>query len=211
MKQLTRRQEEILRFVVSFQERMGRTPTGPEIATEFRFSDHSSAYQHLRQIAQKGFIELTQPAVRGPICIRLLDRAALLMKHSWPLLGSIPAGPLAETGGDVRRHLNTLEDLVPGLRPGDFFLVVDGDSMIDAGLEPGQYVAVRPGVEPVDGDICAVWIDGEGGTLKRVFDEGSHVRLVPANKRYRATRYPAEHVRIQGVLVAALSVQAFRR
>ena len=211
MKQLTRRQEEILRYVVSFQERMGRTPTGPEIATQFRFSDHSSAYQHLRQIARKGFIELTQPAVRGPICIRLLDSAAMLMAHSWPLLGSIPAGPLSEAGEDVSRHLNRLEDLVPGLRPGDFFLVVDGDSMIDAGLEPGQYVVIRPGITPADGDICAVWIDGEGGTLKRVFDEGRKVRLVPANAHYRALSYPAEQVRIQGVLVAALSIQAFRR
>jgi repressor LexA len=104
-----------------------------------------------------------------------------------------------------------VEDLVPGLKPGDYFLVIDGDSMVDAGLQPGQYVVIRPDAEPQQGDICAVWIDGEGGTLKHVYQEGDQMRLVAANSRYGAQSYPLDKVRIQGVLVASLAVQAYRR
>ena len=79
-----------------------------------------------------------------------------------------------------------------------------------AGLQPGQYVVIRPEKTPVEGSICAVWIDGEGGTLKRVYSAGEGmVRLVPANPNYAPHTYPAEKVRIQGVLVAAVAVQEF--
>ena len=57
----TERQRSVLEFLWSFQERMGRTPTGPEIARHFGFSDASSSYQHLRLLAQKG----TQDTIRG--------------------------------------------------------------------------------------------------------------------------------------------------
>lgn len=210
MKELTARQAEILRYVASFHERMGRTPTGPEIARGFKFRDHSTAYQHLRQIEAKGFIELVQSARRAPICIRLLDRAHEFMSAAWPILGAIPAGPLAEHPADVQGRVEHVEDLVPGLRPGDYFLVVSGDSMVEAGLQPGGYVVIRPGAEVHQGDICAVWIDGEGGTLKHVYQEGETMRLVPANHRYSPQSYPVDAVHIQGVLVASLAVQAFR-
>ncbi len=211
MKELTERQRDVLRFVVAFQERMGRTPTGPEIARHFRFSDHSTAYQHLRGIARKGYIELVQSGRRAPIGIRLLDRAHAFLANAWPLLGAIPAGPLTDQPDQLRGRVQRVEDLLPGLKAGDYFLVVDGDSMIDAGIEPGQYVVIRPNTQLKQGDICAVWVDGEGGTLKRVYQEGETVRLVPANRKYRPQSHPLDRVRIQGVLVAALRVEAFPR
>ena len=71
-------------------------------------------------------------------------------------------------------------------------------------------VQIRPEVEPSDGDICAVWIEGDGGTLKRVFLEGETVRLVPENEKYAPQRISADRVRIQGVLVATVNVSTFR-
>ena len=56
----TERQRAVLEFLWSFQERMGRTPTGPEIARHFGFGDASSSYQHLRLLAQKGYLEITR-------------------------------------------------------------------------------------------------------------------------------------------------------
>ncbi len=209
MKPLTRRQREILEYVLSHRERMGRTPTGTEIARHFRFQDHSTAYQHLRAIARKGYLEIVQPTRRGVIALRLSETARRLLRPAWPLLGRIPAGPLSETD-EQREEIERLEDLLPDLRPGDYFLVVEGDSMIEAGLLPGQYVVVRPERVPKEGDICAVWIEGEGGTLKRVAWEGETVRLIPANSHYSEQRYPAERVRIQGVVVAAVSTQSFK-
>lgn len=127
----------------------------------------------------------------------------------WIERGSIVAGMAEESFDDWGRPLERVEDLVPGIRPGDFFLVVSGDSMIDAGLEPGQHVVIRPELPRRNGEICAVWVEGTGATLKHVYFDADLVRLVPANPRYSVQTYPADAVRIQGVLVASLAVKRF--
>lgn len=210
--QLTPRQREILEYIVSFQKRVGRTPTGPEIATHFRFKDPSPAYQHLSLMEKKGFVELARAGQGKPMGIKLTDRAQNLFSTSWAVLGTIPAGPLSEVlAEETTQRIDRIDDLIPDLQPGDFFLSVSGDSMIEAGLVPGQYVIVRPGLVPKSGDICAVWVEGQGSTLKQIFFEDGVVRLQPANSIYKAQVYPAEIVRVQGVLVAALSIEKFRR
>jgi repressor LexA len=211
MKQPTQRQQAVLDFLVAFQERMGRTPTGPEIAKHFGYRDPSPAYQHLQLLAKKGYLELISSGQGKALGVRLKQTATVGTHRAWPVLGSIPAGPLADLSGEMTAEIGGLPDLVPGIREGDYLLTVDGDSMIEAGLQPGQYVVICPTAEPKQGDICAVWVDGEGGTLKRIFYEGETISLLPANPRYTAKSYPADRVRIQGVLIAAVAVQRFRR
>lgn len=210
---LTDRQHEILQFIVRFQEKMGRTPTGPEIASHFRFKDPSPAYQHLQLMEKKGYLELVHSGQGKPLGIRLAGPARRMFDTSWALLGAIPAGPLTDLlTDDATARIVRLDDLIPDLQQGDFFLSVSGDSMIEAGLLPGQYVVIRPGITPRDGDICAVWVDGLGNTLKQVyFEEGGDIRLQPANSAYKAHAYPADAVRIQGVLVATIAIDKFRR
>lgn len=209
---LTTRQQQILEYVVRFQDRMGRAPTGPEIATQFRFKDPSPAYQHLQLMEKKGFIELIRTGHGKPLGVRLLDPARRLFDSSWAVLGTIPAGPLSEVlAEETTRRIDKLDDLIPDLQLGDFFLSVSGDSMIEAGLVPGQYVIIRPDAQPNNGDICAVWVEGLGSSLKQVFFEEGMVRLQPANSAYKAHAYPADIVVIQGVLIAALSIEKFRR
>ncbi len=129
---------------------------------------------------------------------------------SFRLLGMIPAGTARDQPEDLRNEPARIEDLVPGIRPDDYFLVVDGDSMIDAGLLDGQYVIIRPDIPPRNGDICAVWVEGLGSTLKRIYFDQDVIRLVPANTKYQPMYIPADRVRVQGVLVAALAVRNFR-
>jgi repressor LexA len=130
--------------------------------------------------------------------------------RSWIEHGIITAGEPGDAFEGSRRRIERIEDLLPGIRPGDFFLRVVGDSMIDAGLQPGQYVVIRPVLPDRNGEICAVWVDGSGATLKRVYFDAELVRLVPANPNYDVQIYPADEVRIQGVLVASLAIQSFR-
>lgn len=207
----TDKQKAVLEFLWSFQERLGRTPTGPEIARHFGFKDASSAYEHLRLLARKGYVQITRSGRRTPLAVRLTDLAKNLLQTTYPLFGSVPAGPLEDVISDVDRGLHSIEDLVPSLKPGDYFLTVEGDSMIDAGLEPGTLVAIRPKVTPNKGDICAVWIEGLGNTLKHVVYEGDQILLYPANKRYKPRSYPADSARVQGVLIASLSVKYHHR
>jgi repressor LexA len=209
-KGLTARQKEVLDFIISFQEETGRPPTGPEIATHFGFKDHSSAYQHIKLLEKKGYVEFLQLGRGRPTGIRLGAIAQEMLEPTWPLLGGIPAGPLSEVLVEGNRKVRHLQDLIPDLQPGDYLLVVSGDSMIEAGLHSGSYVVVRPKLQPRQGDICAVWVDGEGGTLKQVYFENNQVKLCPANRAYQPKTYNADQVRIQGVLVASFAVQSFK-
>lgn len=211
MKRLTDRQEAVLRFISSFRDKTGRTPTGPEVADHFGFSHFSSAYQHLASLEKKGFLEILHFGNRKPLGLRLTSHARHLLATEWPLLGSIPAGDLTEVLDDDVETVRRLEDLVPVLKHGDYFLRVSGDSMIEVGIQPGHLVILRPSLQPQNGDIAATWVDGEGATLKFVFIEGNSIRLQPANKKYAARTYPLDQVRFQGVLVGKVDVQVFKR
>lgn len=208
---LTRRQEQVLRFVVAFREKIGRPPTGPEVASHFGFTHFSTAYQHLAALEKKGFLEILRLGKRVPVGLRLTSRARHFLATEWPLLGAIPAGELTEVLDEDIETIRKLEDIIPILRAGDYFLRVSGDSMIDAGIYPDQLVILRPGLQPQSGDIAATWVDGEGATLKFVHFEHGKVRLQPANKRYTPKTYLPDHVRFQGVLVGKIDVQIFKR
>jgi len=209
MRQLTKRQREVLDFIVAFHDREGRFPTGPEIAGHFGFKDPSPAYQHLDALEAKGYLKIKRYGYGRPTAIQLTDRGHNSVIPSWPLLGYISAGPLTDLGEDQEKRISKLSDIVPELQPGDFFLVVSGDSMIDAGINQGQLVVVRPGKPLREGDICSVWVEGEGSTLKYLYREGENLRLVPANPKYKARTYPADQVQIQGSVIAALAVTTF--
>lgn len=127
-----------------------------------------------------------------------------------PIIGLIQAGPTSENFDSSLPPLTGIQDICPAARPGDFFLEVTGDSMINAGIRQGQLALMRPGVLPNQGDICAIWINGEGGTLKRLFFNETEARLVPENPAYPERTYPIGDVQVQGVLIATIDVQLFR-
>lgn len=202
------RQRRVLDLIREHLDASGRPPTGPELARAMGVT-HQTAYRYLHTLAEKGFLALEQPGQRKPLQIKLLGPARLLLRTAWPRLGTIPAGPLDYLAGEQVGYLERLDDLLPALQPGDVFLEVEGDSMEGAGLHDGMTVVIRPGRQPRDGDICALWIEGEGGTLKRVFRQKDQVRLAPENPRHPERTLPAEQVHIQGVLVMALEVKGF--
>lgn len=210
MRELTKRQEEVLRFIFDFRDEAGRPPTGPEVADRFGFSHFSTAYQHLASLEKKGFVEIQRFGNRKPMGLRFTARARHLLATAWPILGAIPAGDLTQVLDEDADSVRKLEDLIPVLKHGDYFLRVSGDSMVDVGINPGHLVILRPSLQPRDGDIAATWVDGEGATLKLVFFENDRVRLQPANKKYSARFYPLHQVRFQGVLVGKIDVEIFK-
>ncbi len=121
-----------------------------------------------------------------------------------PVLGEIRAGPLEEAVAAPETIFEE-EDLLPH-RPGDFLLRVHGDSMIGDGILAGDYVLLRPHVPAAQGEIAAVITEGDetyagryDTTLKRVFQEGTSVRLQASNPAYEDQILPADSVKIAGV------------
>jgi len=207
MSELTNTQREILEFVFWYREEHGRPPSGPEIANHFGYADPKTAYEHLRRIAKKGFLEVNQPSTRATLNVNPTNKAHRLLNPGLPILGAIPAGPITEVAEEKQEgRVDSLRDLLPMMEPGDYLLEVDGDSMVEAGIREGMTVLMRPDQKPQSGDICAVWVDGDGGTLKRVDPKGETIRLIPENDRYEPIEIDTDRVRIQGILVATVDV-----
>ena len=92
---------------------------------------------------------------------------------------------------------------------GPFCLLrANGDSMVDAGIGDRDLVLIRPQETAEDGEVAAVYVTGEGNTLKRVFHlPGQQVLLQAENSAqrdtYPNTKWPEQDCRIQGVAVWA--------
>jgi repressor LexA len=211
MKELTTRQKQILRFMADFLGRHGRVPNAPEIARHFGFRHHSTAYEHLKSLAKKGYLSVSVPPYQKSAVTRFSAKSQSLFSLAWSVVGRIPAGPAFPSDELVEGVIRSVEDLIPGIQKGDFFLRVEGDSMIGKGISPGQLVLLRPNESPRTGDIAAVWVDGEGTTLKELAFSGSLIRLIPANPKYLASEHSRHDVVIQGVVVAGIDIHPFRK
>jgi len=115
--------------------------------------------------------------------------------------------------GTVRAGFNLLADenvigfaYAPKSDIGDgdyFYLNMEGDSMIDSGLNNGDRILVRKQNHVKDGSIAVVLINGEEATVKRVFFDNEKVILTPENARMRPEFLDEEDVRILGKVVSA--------
>ncbi len=110
--------------------------------------------------------------------------------------------------GEIRAGYNSLarEDIVgyeivskDSVADGEyFFLVVKGDSMIDEGIREGMRVLVRKQRTCQHGKIGVVIVNGDEGTLKRVYYEDDNIILQAANREIPPRVYPIDEVMIQG-------------
>lgn len=101
---------------------------------------------------------------------------------SLAILGTVEAGfpsPAEEETAD----LMNLDEYLIEKREATFLLKVSGDSMIDAGIMPGDLVLVERGRDPKDGDIVVAEVDHEW-TMKYFKKKGGSIILMPANKKY---------------------------
>lgn len=115
--------------------------------------------------------------------------------------------------GTVRAGYNLLADenvigyaYAPKSDIGDgeyFYLNIEGDSMIDAGLNSGDRILVRKQNHTSDGSIAVVLINGEEATVKRVFFDKNKVILSPENPHMRPEFYDEDEIRVLGKVVSA--------
>ena len=88
---------------------------------------------------------------------------------------------------------------------GDHFaLMVEGDSMIEAGIHDGDTVIVRQTSSATPGEIVVALVDDEEATLKTFRRNGSEIALEAANPAYETRRFTSDRVKVQGKLVGLL-------
>ena len=209
MKKISEKQKLIISFIDRFISDNGFPPSIRDIQGGCRISSTSVVDYNLRILGERGIIERHADVSRG---IRLLTRDSTRESSvSVPVIGFIAAGepipvPTPDTWDvaavsetmDVPRNLTQGKDNVYALR-------VKGQSMIDALIDDGDIVLLQ-NVNSVDnGEMAAVWLRGEKeATLKKVYLEGSRVRLQPANSQMQPFYAEADDVEIQGRVIAVL-------
>ena len=181
-------------------EKEGEPGFVPDLVRRLGYAAESSLTATLRVMEHRGLIIIKGGGARGRSrAVTLTSKGRFALgAGGLPLLGLIPAGPLAEAVAEADEILAP-EDVLPW-KEGDFLLRVKGDSMEGDGILDGDMVLLRPEVSWQQGEIAAVLVgEDHETTLKRVFRQDELITLRAANPRYADRTVPAETVKIAGV------------
>jgi len=206
---ITPRQLQILRTIVTFADKYCYLPTIAELADRLNIS-RSTAFEHIAELRRKGLLCDSPLKARSlkptPRAQRLLKQTKTRSKpqycpqpQSIPLLGRVAAGK--PVNAFENRDTLSLPDCF-GNRGDVFALEVSGSSMIDEGICDGDYVICRKTETARNGQIVVALTENENTTLKKFYREKSRVRLQPANKDYEPIY--TDDCRVQAVAVGLL-------
>jgi repressor LexA len=202
MKAATRKQQQILDFLQTWQQTHGTMPTRQEISAQFGFHSPNSVTGHLRLMRKKGLLASEPGKARS---LRVISPLAKLRSRivDIPLFGSIPAGPPQTREQDAEGCVSVDVESI-GYKPtrNAFALRVTGDSMIGRHILDGDFVVMEHGPEPRNGQIVAALVDG-ASTLKTFVLKGGKPYLKAENPKY-PNPIPAEELMIQGVFKALI-------
>lgn len=169
-----------------------RTPSYAEMQGLFGYRSKNAVYRLVNRLEEMGYVRRSSGR-------RLISTRKLT--GSIKILGLVQAGfpsPAEEELVDVL----SLDEYLVRRPEATFMLTVSGDSMIDAGIHPGDLVLVEKGRNPKNNDIVIAQVDGDW-TLKYYIKDRKGVRLEPANKKYK-TIIPKQSLVIGGILRAVV-------
>ncbi|MGH9452717.1 MAG: transcriptional repressor LexA [Terriglobia bacterium] len=225
---LTRRQKQVLDFLVGFINQKGYSPSFEEIGESMGLSSLATVHKHVETLEKKGFIRrgynqsrsidvvaLPGPVPGGRTLLRARRKGGarapipaiapivpVPTPLECPLLGRIAAGQPVEALANPETL--SLGDFAQG-KGNVYVLRVKGDSMIDDHICDGDYILVEGAKDAMNGEIVVALIDGHEATLKRLFREANgKARLQPANPQMDAIIVDAANLQVQGKVIGVL-------
>ena len=179
---LTDRQRQVLEYLVNAVKNKGYAPSVREIGLALGLRSPSTVHQHLTALEQKGCIRRHGERMRA---IEVVDKALVQNGDGvvLPVVGRVSAGQPTLADEQIEEYVAVPPRFFGEVRE-CFLLRVRGDSMIGAGILPGDLVIVRPQTHAAPGDIVVAML-GEEATVKRLsLIEGKPV-LIPENPAYQ--------------------------
>lgn len=229
---LTPKQHELLLFIENHLRQTGCSPSFEEMKIALDLRSKSGIHRLISALEERGFLRRHKHRARALEVVKLPQNVlahsaedgafepTVIQGHfgarlpgfrpeapeatafCLPLYGKIAAGLPIEA---LRDHEDRVEVPASMLGNGEHFaLVVEGDSMLDAGILNGDIVIIRRSETADNGQIIVALIDQNEVTLKRLRRKGQSIALEPANARYETRILPPERVSIQGHLVGLL-------
>lgn len=181
MEKLSKRQQMIFDFIKSEVESKGYPPSVREIAKAVGLASSSTVHGHLQRIEKKGYIRRDPTKPRAiEIIDNTLENIEKDQARYVPVIGKVTAGlPITA--------IENIEEYIPipqsAAKADDnlFILIIEGDSMINAGILDGDRVIVRQQNTAENSDIVVAMTDENEATVKRFYKEKDHFRLQPEN------------------------------
>ncbi|NQW23070.1 MAG: repressor LexA [SAR202 cluster bacterium] len=206
-KKMPPRRQRIWEFVQEFYSENGIPPTVRDIQKACEVSSTSVVDYNLEKLSQAGYINRRRDVARG---IEILDNDGQPLSNAprVQIVGAIAAGspiPVWSTEDSASSEEFDTVEISPELqrKHGKLFgLAVKGTSMIDALIDDGDVVIVKPTNQAANGEMVVAWLkQEEEATLKKFYAEGDRVRLQPANSTMDPIYSPADNVEIHGKVV----------
>jgi repressor LexA len=170
-----------------FYRRENRMPGYNEMLRLFGYASKNAVHALLLKLRDEGYVLKRQRKIAaGP---KLLPGVRLL--------GAVQAGFPSPAEEELMDTLS-LDQFLVKKPEATFMLTVSGDSMIEAGIQPGDLVLVERGATPKSGDIVVAQVDEEW-TIKYFRKDRDGVRLEPANRKYRPI-IPKRSLSVAGVV-----------
>ena len=220
---LTKKQKNLLLFINTKLRSTGVSPSYEEMKESLNLKSKSGIHRLISALEERGFIKRLAHKARALEVIKLpetasandiynsfspsvikggLDEENLSNSNDTeiPVLGKIAAGTPVEA---IQNEVSRIPLPANIEKDGEFFgLKVQGDSMIEAGINDGDTVIVKKADTADNGKIVVALIDDHEAMLKRIRIKGKTIALESANRNYETKIFGPDRVKVQGILVS---------
>ena len=220
---LTKKQKNLLLFINKKLRSSGVSPSYEEMKQSLNLKSKSGIHRLISALEERGFIKRLAHKARALEVIKLPETASAndiynsfspsVIKgglddtnsknkdeQDIPVLGNIAAGTPVEA---IQNEVSRIPLPSNIEKNGEFFgLKVQGDSMIEAGINDGDTVIVKKTDTADNGKIVVALIDDHEAMLKRIRRKGKTVALESANRNYETKIFGPDRVKVQGILVS---------
>ena len=219
---LTKKQKNLLLYINKNLRSSGVSPSYEEMKQSLNLKSKSGIHRLISALEERGFIRRLAHKARALEVIKLPETASAndiynsfspsVIKGGLdenkkdndnieiPVLGKIAAGTPVEAIQNEVSRIPLPSNLE---KNGEYFgLKIEGDSMIDAGINEGDTVIVKKTDTADNGKIVVALIDDHEAMLKRIRRKGKTVALESANKNYETKIFGPDSVKVQGILVS---------
>ena len=219
---LTKKQKNLLVFINKKIRSTGVSPSYEEMKNSLNLKSKSGIHRLITALEERGFIKRLAHKARALEVLKLPETASAndiyntfspsvikgglneensaSTKNEVPVLGKIAAGTPVEA---IQNEVSRVTLPVDFNNKGDYFgLKIQGDSMIEAGINDGDTVIVRKTDTADNGQIVVALVDDHEAMLKRIRRKGKSIALESANKNFETKIFGPDRVKVQGVLVS---------
>jgi repressor LexA len=201
-KAITPTRQAIIDFIVASMREHGFPPSIREIGANVGLTSSATVQRHVQILKEAGWLHMNPNQPRTMTVHGMARTPATSGNRSIPLIGDVAAGTGVLAVETVHDEMSLPEEFTG--RGDSFVLQVRGESMIEAGILPGDYVVVARQDTAQKGDIVVAGIPGEEATVKHFFPQGSQVVLKPANSTMAPMAFTADEVTIYGRVISVL-------